>query len=145
MKNKIDIVIIEDNPNDAELMVRSMKKNRLANSIIVLEDGELALDYFFSRGKYAGKKIVCADKVIFLDLKLPKISGLEILKKLKNNDKTKNIPVVVVSSSKQDPDIKTAYELGANSYVVKPIEYIDFVEMMNQLNLYWLVVNENSK
>ena len=145
MKNKIDIVIIEDNPNDAELMVRSMKKNRLANSIIVLEDGELALDYFFSRGKYAGKKIVCTDKVIFLDLKLPKISGLEILKKLKNNDKTKNIPVVVVSSSKQDPDIKTAYELGANSYVVKPIEYIDFVEMMNQLNLYWLVVNENSK
>ena len=145
MKDKIDIVIVEDNPNDAELMTRSLMKNRLANNLILLEDGELALDYFFCRGEYTGKELSTTQKVIFLDIKLPKVNGLEVLKQLKDNDLTKKIPVVMVTSSNQDPDIKKAYDLGANSYVVKPVQYDDFVKMVNQLDLYWLVVNENPR
>ncbi len=144
MKHEYEIVIVEDNPNDAELMVRSLKKNRLANSLIVLEDGEQALDFIFRRGQYAGRDSSGSPKVIFLDLKLPKVDGLEVLKQVKSNEQTRKIPVVIVTSSKEDPDIATAYNLGANSYVVKPVDFGNFVKTITQLGLYWLVINEKS-
>jgi two-component system response regulator len=134
---------VEDNPADAELMIRSLKKNKLSNNLTLLEDGEQALDYIFCRGKYKDNALSILGKVIFLDLKLPKVNGLEVLKQIKSNDKTRQIPVIIVTSSKEDPDITAAYELGANSYVVKPVNYNNFVEKINQLGLYWLVVNEN--
>jgi len=143
MNQEYEIVIVEDNPNDAELMIRSLKKNNLANNLILLEDGEEAMNFFFRQGKYEDVEISHIPKVIFLDLKLPKVSGLEILKNLKTNAVTRKIPVIIVSSSKEDPDITAAYDLGANSYVVKPVNYEDFVKTINQLGLYWLVVNEN--
>lgn len=142
MKHEFEIVIVEDNPNDAELMVRSLKKNRLANSLIVLEDGEQALDFIFRRGQYASRDLSGSPRVIFLDLKLPKVDGLEVLKQVKSNEQTRKIPVVIVTSSKEDPDIAAAYNLGANSYVVKPVDFDNFVKTINQLGLYWLVVNE---
>ena len=142
MKREYEIIIVEDNPEDSELMIRSLKKNNLSNNLILLEDGELALDFFFRRGKYKERKATKSNLMIFLDLKLPKVDGLEILRQLKSNKNTKKIPVIIVSSSKQDPDINTAYELGANSYVVKPVDYEKFTETIKQLGLYWLVVNE---
>jgi len=142
MKHEFEIVIVEDNPNDAELMVRSLKKNQLANSLIVLEDGEQALDFIFRRGQYASRDLSGSPRVIFLDLKLPKTDGLEVLKQVKSNEQTRKIPVVIVTSSKEDPDIVAAYNLGANSYVVKPVDFDNFVKTINQLGLYWLVVNE---
>ncbi|MCK4561021.1 MAG: response regulator [Calditrichia bacterium] len=145
MKHEFEIVIVEDNPNDAELMVRSLRENRLANSLIVLEDGEQALDFIFCRGQYTGRDPSGSPKVIFLDLKLPKVDGLEVLKQVKTDDRTRKIPVIIVTSSKEDPDIATAYDLGANSYVVKPVDFDNFVETIKQLGLYWLVVNENPK
>jgi two-component system, response regulator len=140
-----EILIIEDNPNDAELMIRSLKKNHLANKLIVIEDGETALDFIFCRGDYAKRDLNSPPKVIFLDLKLPKVSGLEILKKVKSNEQTKNIPVIIVTSSSEDPDIKAAYELGANSYVVKPVNFDSFSKTMTQLGMYWLLVNEKPR
>ena len=145
MNNEYEIVIIEDNPNDAELMVRTLKKNQLANNLIVIEDGEQAIDYLFQKGRYADNKLSVLPKVIFLDLKLPKVDGLEILKQLKSNNRTRKIPVVIVTSSKEDPDISEAYKLGANSYVVKPVNFDDFIKTINQLGLYWLLVNENTR
>lgn len=145
MKQEFEIVIVEDNPNDAELMVRSLKDNRLANSMIVLEDGEQALDFVFGRGKYAGRDLNKLPKVIFLDLKLPKVDGLEVLKQVKSNKQTSKIPVIIVTSSKEDPDIATAYKLGANSYVVKPVRFDNFVKTINQLGSYWLAVNEKPR
>ncbi|MBC8186091.1 response regulator [candidate division KSB1 bacterium] len=142
MKSEYEIIIVEDNPEDSELMIRSLKKNNLSNNLILLEDGELALDFFFRRGKYKEREATKSNLMIFLDLKLPKVDGLEILRQLKSNKNTKKIPVVIVTSSKQDPDINTAYELGANSYVVKPVDYEKFTETIKQLGLYWLVVNE---
>lgn len=145
MKNDYEIVIIEDNPDDAELMVRALKKNNLVNSLVVLEDGEHALEYIFCKGRYINKDSMYSPKVIFLDLKLPKVDGLDVLKQLKSNEETKKIPVVIVTSSKEDPDISKAYALGANSYVVKPVNFDNFVETVNQLGLYWLLVNEKPK
>ncbi len=143
MNQEYEIVIVEDNPNDAELMIRSLKKNNLANNLILLEDGEEAMNFFFRQGKYEGVEMTEIPKVIFLDLKLPKVSGLEILKNLKTNTATRKIPVIIVTSSKEDPDIQAAYELGANSYVVKPVNFDRFKQTISQLGLYWLVVNEN--
>lgn len=140
--SEYEILIIEDNPHDAELMVRSLKKNHLANKLTVLEDGELALDFLFRRGPFA-ERSSRSPRVVFLDLKLPKVSGLEVLREVKSNEATRKIPVIVVTSSREDPDISTAYELGANSYVVKPVNFADFVEKMNQLGSYWMAVNEH--
>jgi len=145
MKKEYEIVIVEDNPEDAELMIRSLKKNQLSNNLILLEDGELALDFFFRRGKFKERNATKPNLMVFLDLKLPKVGGLEILRQLKSNPDTKKIPVVIVTSSNQDPDIETAYELGANSYVVKPVDYEKFTDTIKQLGLYWLVVNEFPK
>lgn len=137
-----EILIIEDNPDDSELMIWSLESNHLANSLILIEDGEEALEFIFARGRYSDRDIIKPPKVIFLDLKLPKVDGLEILKQIKSNEQTKKIPVIIVTSSKEDPDIDRAYTLGANSYVVKPVNFKSFSETMKQLKLYWLVVNE---
>ncbi len=143
MKQEYEIVIVEDNPDDAELMIRSLKKNQLSNNLILLEDGEQALEFIFCQGEYSDRESSASRMLIFLDLKLPKVDGLEVLKQVKSNEKTRKIPVIIVTSSKEDPDIAAAYDLGANSYVVKPVNYDEFVKTINNLGLYWLVVNEN--
>lgn len=138
----VDVLLVEDNPQDAELTVRAFKKSNLANNIITIDDGEEAVDFIFCRRKYANRDFIHNPKIILLDVKLPKINGLEILKKIKEDERTKSIPVVIVTSSMEDPDIKTAYELGANSYVVKPVDFESFAEAINKLGLYWLLINK---
>ena len=144
-QNVVDILLVEDNPQDAELTIRALKKHNITNRLIVLEDGAEALDFIFCRGKYAQREIVNHPKVILLDLKLPKVNGLEVLRTIKMDERTRAIPVVMVTSSRQDPDIKTAYEYGANSYVVKPLDFNVFAEAMSQLGLYWLLLNTAPK
>lgn len=137
----IDILLVEDNPQDAELAIRALKKNNLSNNIYTVEDGAEALDFLFCTGKFTERQSQNNPKVILLDLKLPKVSGLEVLAKIKADPNLKKIPVVVVTSSKEDPDIKEAYSLGANSYVVKPVDFEKFVEAIQYLGYYWLLVN----
>lgn len=141
--NIIEILIVEDNPQDAELTLRALGKHNLANKFFVAEDGAEALDFIFCKGKYTSRNISNPPKVIFLDLKLPKISGLEVLREIRSNPQTKTLPVVMVTSSREDPDIKKAYELGVNSYVVKPVNFDDFLIAMSHTGLYWLLVNES--
>ena len=143
--NAVEILLVEDNPQDAELMIRALRKQSLANRIHIAEDGAEALDFINCREKYSDRDQTKSPKVIFLDLKLPKVSGLEVLQELKSNPLTQTIPVVVVTSSRENPDIKKAYELGVNSYVVKPVEFQDFMQAMAQIGLYWLLVNEAPK
>ena len=140
--NIVDILLVEDNPNDAELISRAIRKQSVANPLYVVEDGAEALDFIYGRGKFDGRDISRQPKVILLDLKLPKVSGLEVLEAIKKEESTKTIPVVIVTSSQEDPDIKTAYALGANSYVVKPVSSDDFIDAMSKLGLYWLLVNK---
>jgi len=142
---EFEILIVEDSPEDAELMIISLKKNKVANPMIVLEDGQEALDFIFCKGKYTDRNFEDKPKVIFLDLKLPKIHGLEVLKIVKSDPKTNRIPVVIVTSSKEDPDITKAYEYGANSYVVKPVDFDSFLSTMTQIGSYWLVINEEPR
>ena len=143
--NPVEILIVEDNPQDAELTMRALKKMNLTHNIMVAEDGEEALDIIFSRGNYEVRRTMKPPKVIFLDLKLPKVSGLEILKEIKTDPATKRIPVVMVTSSREDPDITAAYELGANGYVVKPVEFEAFSHSMIQTGIYWLTINETAR
>jgi len=143
--NPVDILIVEDNPTDAELTIRALKKQNLANDLFLVEDGEEALDFIFCRGKFVNRTAPIPLKVIFLDLKLPKLDGLQVLKEIKSDPSTRTIPVVVVTSSREDPDIKTAYELGANSYVVKPVDFEGFISAMQHTGLFWLLVNETPK
>ena len=138
----VDILIVEDNPQDVELTIRALKKNNLANNIIVVEDGAEALDFFFCRGKFEGRNTNNPPKVVLLDLKLPKISGLEVLKILKGDEHTSLIPIVAVTSSQEEPDMREAYKLGINSYVVKPVDFEQFTLAMSNLGLYWLLVNK---
>ena len=143
--NAIEILVVEDNPRDAELTLRALKKNNMANNILVARDGAEALDFFFCRGKFEKRSFTSPPKVVLLDLKLPKVSGLEVLKAVKGDKRTSYIPIVVVTSSKQEPDMKEAYALGVNSYVVKPVDFDQFVNAMSSLGLYWLLVNEPLK
>jgi two-component system, response regulator len=143
--NIIEILIVEDNPSDAELTVRALKKNNLANNMFVVEDGQEAIDFLFCKGKYSDRNIENPPKVILLDLKLPKISGLEVLRMIKSDPRTADIPVVVVTSSQEEPDIKEAYKLNVNSYVVKPVDFMQFVEAMGTLGLYWLLINQPNR
>ena len=145
MEKEYEIVIVEDNSEDAELMLRSLKNNQLSNNLILLEDGEMALDYIFRKGKFKERNPSKSNLMIILDIKLPKVDGLEVLRQLKSNPETKKIPVVIVTSSNLDSDIETAYELCVNSYVVKPVNYREFTETIKQLGLYWLKVNESPK
>jgi two-component system response regulator len=138
----VDILLVEDNPQDAELTIRALQKHNLANRVIAVEDGAEALDFVFCRGKYGARELSHPPKVVLLDLKLPKVSGLEVLRALKEDERTRSIPVVVVTSSREDPDIKTAYGLGANSYVVKPVDFDAFAQAVSTLGMYWLLVNQ---
>jgi two-component system, response regulator len=141
----VQILLVEDNPNDAELTLRALRKHNLANEVYVAEDGQEALDFIYCKGKFSARSSSSSLKVIFLDLKLPKISGLEVLKRIKSDPLTKKLPVVVITSSKEDPDINAAYELGTNGYVVKPVDFNDFVRAMQNTGLFWLLVNEVPK
>lgn len=138
----VDILLVEDNPRDAELTMRAFRKRNLANQIFVVEDGAEALDFIFCRGRYTQRMERKFPKVVLLDLKLPKVGGLEVLKAIKSDERTRVIPVVVVTSSREDPDIQAAYNLGANSYVVKPVEFDAFMEVMSSLGFYWLLMNQ---
>jgi two-component system response regulator len=142
--NEVDILLVEDNPRDVELTLRALQKRNLVNRLFVVEDGEEALDFLFCRGKYAERNLSRHPKVVLLDLKLPKLSGLEVLQAIRSDERTRTTPVVIVTSSQEDPDIKAAYKLGVNSYVVKPVEFDDFVEAMSQVGLYWLLLNHYS-
>jgi CheY-like chemotaxis protein len=139
------ILLVEDNPDDVELTVIAFKKNHIANEIVVARDGVEALDYLFGTGIHAGRDLNIMPTVILLDLKLPKIDGMEVLKRLRENERTKRIPVVVLTSSKEQQDVIESYNLGANSYVRKPVDFTTFMEAAKQLGLYWLVLNESSR
>ena len=138
-----EILYIEDNPNDIELTLRALKKRNLANKIFTIGDGEEALEYIFCTGRYAERDKTKNPKVIILDLKLPKVGGLEILKRLKSDEHTKTIPVVVLTSSREENDMVASYNYGVNSYVVKPINFDSFTEAVATLGLYWLLINES--
>ncbi len=138
----VDILLVEDNPHDAGLAIRALQKHDFANRLFLVEDGAEALDFVFCRGKYTKRDPAYSPKVILLDVKLPKLNGLEVLRDLKMDERTRSIPVVMVTSSREDPDIQAAYDLGANSYVVKPVEFDIFVEIMNNLGFYWLLINQ---
>ena len=141
----VDILLVEDNPQDAELTIRALKKRNLANHLFAVEDGAQALDFLFGQGQYASRRVTDHPKVILLDLKLPKVNGLEVLRAIRADERTRPIPVVIVTSSHEDPDIQAAYDLGANSYVVKPVEFSAFSEAMSQVGFYWLLVNQAPK
>ena len=143
--NAVEILIVEDNPRDAELTLRALRKNKLANNVMVARDGAEALDFFFCRGKFEKRSFTNPPKVVLLDLKLPKVSGLEVLKIVKKDERTAHIPIVVVTSSDEEPDMREAYALGVNSYVIKPVDFDQFINAMSSLGLYWLLVNEPLK
>lgn len=140
----VEILLVEDNDDDAEMTIRALKKNNLANGLLHLKDGVEALDYVFGEGAYKGRHVEDKPRVIVLDLKMPKIGGIEVLQKLKSDDRTKSIPIVVLTSSKEDPDIKRCYALGVNSYVVKPVEFDDFFRAISSLGFFWMIVNQPS-
>ncbi len=135
------ILLIEDNPDDEALTLRAMKKNNIINDIIVARDGAEALDYLFGAGKYAGRDISDGPQVILLDLNLPKIGGLEVLKRIRSDERTSLFPVVILTSSKEEKDLVESYKLGANSYICKPVDFNQFADAIRQLGLYWLVLN----
>ena len=136
----VEILLVEDNPYEAELAIRGLKKHNFANNLHHIDDGAEALDFIFSRGKYQNQSIE-APKLILLDIKLPRIDGIEILRQIKANDKTRSIPVVVLTSSKENQDVKACYELGVNSYIVKPVDFDSFAKAVAELGMYWMLLN----
>lgn len=140
MRKKI-ILLVEDNPDDELLMLRALKKNHIENRVVVTRDGVEALDYLFSTGEYAGNNAEGLPQLILLDLKLPKINGLEVLKRVRADERTKYIPVVVLTSSTEEQDIISSYDLGANGFVQKPVDFNEFVKAANYLGMFWLAVN----
>jgi two-component system response regulator len=141
----VDILLVEDNPRDIELTTRALKKHNLANRLFVLEDGAEALDFLLCRGKYAQREISQTPKLVLLDLKLPKVDGLEVLRAIKTDERIRQTPVVMLTSSREDPDIRAAYQLGANGYVVKPVDFAEFLEALGSLGFYWLLVNQTPR
>ncbi len=144
MKNRAKkiILLVEDNPDDVELNLRALKRNNIINDVVVAQDGAEALDYLFGEGKYRGRDLRVMPQVILLDLKLPKVEGLEVLKRLRSDERTKLLPVVILTSSREEQDMINGYRLGANSYIRKPVDFEKFCEAMRQLKLYWLFLNE---
>lgn len=143
MENGVEILLIEDNPHEAELTIRALKKQNLVNRLVHIDDGAEALDFIFSRGKYSQNGKIQLPKLILLDLKLPKVDGIEILRQLKANETTKTIPVVVLTSSKEEKDILETYKLGVNSYVTKPVNFESFIKAVSELGLYWMILNQS--
>lgn len=142
METEIEIILVEDNPYEAELAVRSLKKNHLANKLIHFDDGQEVLDFIFCKGKYEDCLSFPQPKLILLDLKLPKVDGIEILRQLKADDRTRMIPVVILTSSKEEKDIVDSYRLGVNSYLVKPVSFETFTKAIADLGFYWLLLNQ---
>lgn len=136
------ILLVEDNPRDEELTLRALKRSQVQNPVVVARDGVEALDYLFARGAHAGRAAFSPPQVILLDLKLPKIDGLEVLRMIRLDERTKRIPVVILTSSVEEQDLVRGYDLGANSYVRKPVDFVEFIEAVRQLGLYWLLLNE---
>ena len=141
----VEILLVEDNSSDVELTLHALKKHHIANHIEIVRDGAAALDFIYGSGAYTGRNPANTPKVILLDLKLPKIDGLGVLQKLKSDQQTRSIPIVVVTSSREERDLTASYQLGVNSYVVKPVDFDQFSETVRQLGLYWLLVNEPAK
>ncbi len=140
--NRLDILLVEDNASDAELCLRALKKNNLANKLFWVKDGAEALDYIFGDGEYADREVENGPHVILLDLRLPKVDGLEVLQKLKSDERTKVIPVVILTSSDEDRDVVESYKLGANSYIPKPVEFDQFARVVAEMGMYWLLLNK---
>lgn len=136
------ILLVEDNPDDEALTLRALRNNNLANKVVVARDGVEALDYLFATGTYTGRDTSDMPEVTLLDLKLPKVDGLEVLKRLRADDRTRLLPVVILTSSTEEQDLIRSYSLGANSYIAKPVDYLQFTEAVKQLGLYWLLLNE---
>jgi len=139
---EVEILLVEDNLDDAELTIRALKKYNLTNKLHHVKDGDEALDFIFAQGIYSKRKVENTPKIILLDLKMPKVSGIEVLRYLKVDERTKRIPIVILTSSKEDPDIKNCYSLGVNSYVLKPVAFDDFVKAVNDIGLYWMILNQ---
>jgi two-component system, response regulator len=141
--NSIDLLLVEDNINDAELAIRELKKHNLANNLFHVKDGEEALEFIFATGRYSGSRnMENPPRLILLDIQMPKVNGIEVLQQIKSDERTKTTPVVILTSSKEDPDIKKCYELGANSYIVKPVNFEGFAEAIKNLGFYWLLLNQ---
>lgn len=141
MDKKI-ILLVEDNPDDVELTMRALKKNNIQNEVVVAKDGAEALDYLFATGSHSGRNTGVMPQIVLLDLKLPKVSGLEVLERLRADNRTKLLPVVILTSSKEEQDLVDGYSRGANSYIRKPVDFNQFTEAVRQLGLYWLLLNE---
>ena len=141
MSQKV-ILLVEDNADDEELALLAFEKSNIANEVVVARDGEEALDYLFGTGTYAGRDVSVLPQVVLLDLKLPKIDGLEVLKRLRADPRTRRLPIVILTSSREEQDLIESYDLGANSYVRKPVDFSRFAEAIHQLQMYWLVLNE---
>jgi CheY-like chemotaxis protein len=142
MNEKI-ILLVEDNPDDVDLTIRALKKNNIANEVIVARDGVEALDYLFGSGSFAGRDTTLTPELVLLDLKLPKIDGIEVLRRIRAHELTKFLPVVILTSSLEEQDIVNGYSSGANSYIRKPVDFNQFMQAVKQLGLYWLVLNES--
>jgi len=142
-QNSIEILLVEDNLDDAELAIMALKKYNLANKLVHVKNGEEALEFIFATGKYAGTRLVQhAPKVILLDIQMPKVNGIEVLQKIKGDARTRSIPVVILTSSRESPDIQKCYDLGANSYIVKPVNFESFADAIKNLGFYWLLLNQ---
>ena len=142
MNSLVEILLVEDNLNDAELTIRELKKHNMANNLKHLQDGEEALEFIFCKGKYTGRTIGNPPKLVLLDIQMPKVNGIEVLQKIKSDPHTKIIPVVMLTSSNQDPDLKKCYGFGANSYIVKPVNFEGFAASIKNLGFYWLLLNQ---
>jgi two-component system, response regulator len=140
--NEVEILLVEDNPYDAELTQRALKNRGLANKLLTFTDGVEALDFLFGTGEYAGRNLAVRPKVVLLDLKLPRMNGLEVLEKIRADERTKTIPVVIMTSSQEESDIVNGYNLGVNSYMVKPVDFDKFFQAVENLGLYWLLLNK---
>jgi two-component system response regulator len=141
----VEVLLVEDNSTDAELTIRELKKHHMANKLVHLKNGEEAIDFIFGTGKYSGtREVENSPKVILLDIQMPKVNGIEVLQKIKADSRTRAIPVVILTSSKEDPDIQKCYDLGANSYIVKPVNFEGFAEAIKNLGFYWLLLNQPS-
>ncbi len=136
------ILLVEDNPDDEALAIRALKRHHISNEIVVARDGVEALDYLFARGKYIDRDTNIKPTVVLLDLKLPRVDGLEVLRQLRANDRTRLLPVVVLTTSSEEQDMLSSYSLGCNSYIRKPVDFVQFSEAIRQLGMYWLLINE---
>jgi len=145
MKSEVDILLIEDSLDDAEMTIRALKKIKLDNNVVHLENGQEALDFLFAKGKFETLRLSSQPKVILLDIKMPKVDGIEVLRRIKSDKRTRMIPVVIMTSSSEEKDLVTSYKLGVNSYVVKPVDFENFTSAVGELGLYWLLANRTTQ